>query len=137
MSVRSLGQVTARCGLVLAVLAAPLVLHRTLDAGVECPRTRNRVVACPDPHLSCPTQGACQGQGSVVENGPWDCEDNGALRTQCVTAMVPPGPGGLQFRPVCFTVYQCWLDLNGQCVPNTNVQGQEQRKVIKITEPCP
>jgi hypothetical protein len=77
MSVRSVGPLTARCGLVLAVLAAPLVLHRTLNAGIQCPNTRDRVITCPDAHPACPQQGACQGQGSVLANGAWGCQNNG------------------------------------------------------------
>jgi hypothetical protein len=109
------------------VFLAPMAVQLTLF-GQNCPNTAPMTVACPDHFPVCAGPQPCQGNGSVVQTGNWDCQP--APDTYCHTS-ANPDQGAL-----CYTVYGCFW--NGQaCVPNTNVQGQPFNKIAKVQTRCP
>ena len=134
MRVPNFTMLFARSALVASVLTVPLALHSALMAGLECPRTRAGVATCDATAISCPVGIPCQGDGSILYDGPWNCVDDAQNWTQCVTATVPPGTS--INNPICYAVFDCMWD-GERCRPDDSAQPKQiHRRVAKTTIDC-
>ena len=114
---------------VVAVPAALWISAASQALGSGCPEEKPKNQACiaPDECQTRSMAGCLARTAKYPKNGPFGCEANAGVKTECLTGVYPADAAD------CYDEYSCKVT-NQACVPNQFLG--TPREIKKILDPC-